>query len=106
MQCARDSVHRGRVSFDVLRAGGFWTSVYAVVVAVWRKCAGIDALPFGGRQFHRDRLAGPEATMTHADDVKDYVFEHYIRPARDVEGERWVGELRPEFLAKRESTIF
>ena len=44
--------------------------------------------------------------MTHADDVKDYVFEHYIRPARDVEGERWVGELRPEFLAKRESTIF
>ena len=39
-------------------------------------------------------------------DVKDYVFEHYIRPARYVEEERWVGELRPEFLAKRESTIF
>jgi hypothetical protein len=39
-------------------------------------------------------------------DVKDYVFEHYIRPARYVEEERWVGELRPECLAKRESTIF
>ena len=99
MQCARHPLHRGRMSSDVLRAGRLWTPMYAVVVALWGEGAGIDALPFGGRRFHRDRL---RATMTHADDVRDFVFEHYIRPARGVEEERCVGELRSEFLAKRE----
>jgi hypothetical protein len=54
MRRTRNQVHRGRLPPDVLRASGAAASVYALVVAIWRKCAGIDALPSG--TSHRDTI--------------------------------------------------